>query len=338
MAKPLLLHSEKSIYALDEWNGQIHAFAFSPAKNPISPLTHLNSTSSQGEAPCHSLFYPSTPARLITANYSGSTLCSVPLSPVDGDFGPETDPTRQFFSFKGLGELGPVGWRQEDRHPHGVYLVPGREGAKEDYIVVPDLGTDELRLFAIDKGTGALRMMESHKVTAGDGPRHVVFSSLKKEGGEQESTVMYVMNELSNSVSVHRLSLPSPSASSPITTLDIKCLHAHLSLLPASPFPPETTFEQWHSSELSLSPSQHQLWASNRSEPHNPLHVDLSRGQNDLLAKWELDPQTGLPLGGRKLLDSGGRTPRHFEWCKSGEWLAVAQQDSDEVVIFKVSC
>ena len=91
--------------------------------------------------------------------------------------------------------------RQNAPHPHYVMADPSNE-----FLVVPDLGADLLRLYAIDKTSGKLTDCPAQATSPGTGPRHVTFwtpPAASKVGRRASvaGTMMYSANELSNSVS-----------------------------------------------------------------------------------------------------------------------------------------
>lgn len=91
--------------------------------------------------------------------------------------------------------LGPNITRQDAPHPHEATLDPtGR------FVVVPDLGSDRVRILAID-GAGGLGLTEVEPLAArpGSGPRHLEF--LKLDG----KTLMYLVSELDNTVTVYEV-------------------------------------------------------------------------------------------------------------------------------------
>lgn len=90
-----------------------------------------------------------------------------------------------------LEEPGPNPDRQEAPHPHQVVLDP--TGA---FVVVPDLGADLVRVFAVGEGASLLEG-EALGVEPGSGPRHVAF----REGEDEGDVVMYLISELTNTIS-----------------------------------------------------------------------------------------------------------------------------------------
>jgi 6-phosphogluconolactonase (cycloisomerase 2 family) len=94
----------------------------------------------------------------------------------------------QVFRYK-LAAPGPNPIRQDVPHEHEVILDP--TGC---FIVVPDLGADLLRIFAVNKKTSMLSESSTFAVAPGSGPRHGTF--LKTAG----ATYLFVISELSNTI------------------------------------------------------------------------------------------------------------------------------------------
>ena len=86
---------------------------------------------------------------------------------------------------------GPNRGRQDAPHPHQAVLDP--TGA---YILVPDLGADLVRVFAISEEDGlSVTAVEPLVAAPGSGPRHVSFVE-KEDGG----WFMYLISELTNTI------------------------------------------------------------------------------------------------------------------------------------------
>lgn len=85
--------------------------------------------------------------------------------------------------------------RQEVPHPHQAFLDPtGR------FVLVPDLGADLVRVFAVDPLNLHLTAQEPLTVTPGSGPRHLDF--LVAPNGQ---VYMYLVAELSNTITGYRV-------------------------------------------------------------------------------------------------------------------------------------
>lgn len=288
--------------------------------------------------PCHSSLLTSTnPRQILTANYKGANVHCIQVGK-DGELDART--AKVVSMDKTGSSLGPVGWRQEQAHPHGAH--PDPTGA---FVVVPDLGTDDLRILRVDTVSGAVSEDKIVHMQPGDGPRHVLFGPLRSKGVDgRKETRLYVMNELDNSLSVVGVTYPAAGSSSVLP--DFKVLQQRVSLLPPRPFPHQQNFDSWHSAELVLSPCGHFLLASNRAEAHDPA-AGTREGPDDLVAVLQIDSDGLLVEASRRLVSSGGRAPRHMSFSsesirqpyKAGTpaYLAVAAHDSDEVIIFEFS-
>jgi len=175
--------------------------------------------------------------------------------------------------------------RQQSPHAHQIVFRDGR-------MYCCDLGTDEVRVFRLDRKSGALSALPSIRLPAGEGPRHLVFS--------EDGAFLYVITELGNHIAAFR---PDKSGTSylPLAVCDLVAQEAGDAA----------------ASEISVDPSGRYLFASVRF--------------HDALVRFRLDSETGL-LSDRTEFDCHGKTPRHFSFTPDGRFLLIANQDSDEVV------
>ncbi|KAF2792587.1 putative isomerase YbhE [Melanomma pulvis-pyrius CBS 109.77] len=136
---------------------------------------------------------------IVNAHYQTSqiTTFKLPLS--------NTQPLQTFkYSMNGVGA---VPSRQEAPHPHGAMVDPTGE-----FLIVTDLGADTIRIYKIEKATGKLTDCPSAKPPAGTGPRHSAFwvpSAGSSRIRRAEGTMLFVANELSNTVSAWSVTYPS---------------------------------------------------------------------------------------------------------------------------------
>ena len=93
-----------------------------------------------------------------------------------------------------LDKPGPVADRQASPHEHEAILDPTGQ-----YILVPDLGADLVRVFAYNDDL-SLKPLGPLKVGDGDGPRHAVFYNPYGAACENCTTFMYVVNELAATI------------------------------------------------------------------------------------------------------------------------------------------
>jgi 6-phosphogluconolactonase len=166
------------------------------------------------------------------------------------------------------------------------------------FAVVADLGLDELLVYPFDASHGTLGAPRVIKTDPGVGPRHLTFSA----GGK----FVYVINEMRSSVTVYSYSA-SDGAMVPVQSV---------SSLPSS-FHGKNT-----AAEVVLHPSGKFLYASNR-------------GDDNSIAVFAVDPKKGT-LTLVESVPTEGKTPRNFAIDPSGKWLLVANQDSNNVVKFRI--
>ncbi|EGX49985.1 hypothetical protein AOL_s00076g471 [Orbilia oligospora ATCC 24927] len=215
---------------------------------------------------------------------------------------------------------GPNKERQESSHPHQVVIDPTGH-----YVVAPDLGADLLRLYSVNGSR--LSELQNIKVAAGSGPRHVAFHVIDKpnEIFERNRTMIYVVNELKNTLTVFKTrqwdngtfvfhEVQNVPTLPPTSTENLASL-------------PSPT-----AGEIVISKDKRFLYVSNRNDYS---FKDKKFGSSDSIALYKIDPLTGF-VSFVKLLQAGGVTPRHFSFDQSGKFVAVALQETDTIVIYKV--
>ncbi len=168
----------------------------------------------------------------------------------------------------------------------------------EDYLFTPDLGTDKVVVYKFNSAdTKPLTRADQpyEAVTPGDGPRHITFHPNGK--------FAYLIEELTGTIGVYRYS------DGKLTLLQ------HIATHPAG-------FKgAIGSAEVELSPDNKFLYASNRGDENNIAIFSV----NQTIGKLEL----------KGYQSSMGKAPRHFIMDPSGNYLLAANQDSENVVIFK---
>lgn len=135
---------------------------------------------------------------IAVAHYTGSLLQTYSLH----DFGRTTKLLQSFNFSTPDWKKGPVAARQETPHPHQTILDPTQR-----FILVPDLGSDLVRIFTIDQGTLKLNQVTPLKVPAGYGPRHGKFSLDKISG----THMFYLVGELVAEVTAFKVSYKNSS-------------------------------------------------------------------------------------------------------------------------------
>lgn len=255
----------------EEEAGLVQAFAFN---ENTGAFTLINEQSSGGAHPCHI----SVNNRVVyVGNYSGGNLSVFPIE-ANGGIGKVSNTINN----KGA---GPNKDRQEKPHVHSVNVSPDGQT-----LWVADLGTDEVLVYSIEGAE--LKEKTRIKITPGAGPRHLAF--------HPSLPVVYVINELNNSVSV--ISTDSYKTIQEVSTL------------------PEGFEGKSFCADIHVSPDGKFVYASNR--------------YSDNLAFYAVDSKTGtLKIEGAK--EVGGKVPRNFAISPDGKYVLVANQDSDNIVVFE---
>lgn len=166
-------------------------------------------------------------------------------------------------------------------------------------LLVPDLGMDKLMMYKVDSKTGMLSPADPAfiETMGGAGPRHLAFHPSEK--------FMYLMEELTGTISVYE--------NRENNWIPIQNPTAH----------PMNYKGAMGSADIHVSPDGRFLYCSNR-------------GESNTIAIFSINQSTGIltPLGHQSTL---GVHPRNFTIHPSGNYLLVANRDSDEVVIFQIN-
>jgi 6-phosphogluconolactonase len=165
-------------------------------------------------------------------------------------------------------------------------------------LLAADLGTDDLFIYDI-RPDGSLwpAATPSFVNPPGSGPRHFVFSP--------DNRFVLSLGELSGTISVFSY---QDLTSGPITTVSTV----------AADLPEDAN--RW-CAEILFHPTLPVVYCSNRG----PQEIAL----------FDYEAKTG-GLTRRGAVDCGGKTPRNFRLTPDGRYLLVANQDSDNIAVFKV--
>ncbi|WP_411110471.1 lactonase family protein [Streptomyces sp. c-19] len=268
------------LHAVSETDaGAVAAFDVTgPAPRPLGAPVPVD-----GAAPTHLAV---AAGHLLTANYTSGSVTALPLSG-DGTARPATTVLRH----EGA---GPVTARQAGPHAHQVLPDPGGR-----WVVSVDLGTDSVRICALDPVTGALTLHGETALRPGTGPRHLAF--------HPAGTHAYVLNELEPTLTVCRwdavAGVLEPLGETPVVP-DLV---------------PEDATGTAYPSEVVVAPDGRFLWAAVRGA--------------DTIAVLALDPDgSGASLAAT--VPCGGSWPRDLTLAPSGRHLYAANERSGDVTWF----
>lgn len=233
--------------------------------------------------------------QLFVANYNSGSAAVLSVGP-DGRLGAE--PYVIPFHRDGT---GPVADRQDKSYAHQV--LPSPDGR---FVYVPDLGADRVQVLGVASRPQDTRVVASIPVPEGSGPRRLTFF---QDGAR---TFAYLAMELSCQVQAYELE-PASGALYAIGE-------------PVNAFPPEAATKETRTlAEVVVTNDGRFVYASHRLDP-----------AGDHIAGFARDPSTGtIKLQG--WFPTHGCTPRHFSLSRDKEnrYMAVANQDSDNVVLFR---
>lgn len=166
------------------------------------------------------------------------------------------------------------------------------------FLFVADLGLDKVMTYTFDNKTGKLAPapVPYTEVDPGDGPRHLAFHPSGKYA--------YLATEMSGGVEVFNY----------LKHGQLEFVQ-HMSALPPDYSGPAD------GADIHVSPDGKFLYSS-------------TRGQSNNIAIFSINPGSGMIVyeGHQSTL---GKTPRNFNFDPTGNFLLAANQNSEEIVIFK---
>ena len=152
-----------------------------PAQDTKDQPRQINHQPSNGNWPCH-LALDASGRWLLVSNYQSGNVSVFPIQE-DGALGSMVDNVQHHGH-------GPNPERQEGPHTHSTIFTPDQR-----FVIVADLGLDQLVIYAFDASNGQLSEHARVRCEPGSGPRHMVFHP----NGQQ----FYVSHELNNTVVVY---------------------------------------------------------------------------------------------------------------------------------------
>jgi 6-phosphogluconolactonase len=277
------LYTANSIYTFNgQASGAVSAYSVDATTGHLTLLNEVPSTSTNPafvslDATGHTLF---------VANYNGATIAAFAIKP-DGSIGDRT----AYFAFTGHG-TDPI--RQTQPHPHSIRVDPTNH-----FVLVPDLGLDQVHVYRFDATTGTLTPNDPPfaELPPGSGPRHMVFSA--------DGKFAYVLSEMASTVTLFSWD----------ATRGVLSEVQRVSTLPEGYKAVSTA------AEVRLDRSGRFLYATNR-------------GLNSVVV-FSVNADSGQ-LTQIQQVSTQGKWPRNFEFDPTGHWLIVTNHDSENAVVFAV--
>lgn len=195
--------------------------------------------------------------------------------------------------------------QQNAPHPHQVILDP-----TGSFLLVPDLGADQVRVYAIDHHSGHLNACPSLNCTAGSGPRHGLFWKSKPSHLAQAPvTMLYTVSELGGHFNAFSASYLSSG-----------CLA----------FQEEQSFVPYPGGQLPAGATPAELRMAG-SSLYASIRFDQGFAPNDSLVTLLRSPDGTVKFS--EVSSSYGTVPRTFVINKKGTLVAIGDQASSNVAI-----
>jgi 6-phosphogluconolactonase len=171
--------------------------------------------------------------------------------------------------------------------------------ADNRFLFVPDLGIDKLMIYAFDENTGKITAAKQPFAQSepGAGPRHICFDAT--------NTFAYLIEELSGTVVTYKYKNGKLKRIQRISTM------------------PAGDTSVAGSADIHVTPDGKFLYASNRAEANTIAIFSINQNNGKLAL-----------VGHQSTL---GKTPRNFNFDPTGNFLLVANQNSDAIVVFKIN-
>ncbi|KXL42392.1 hypothetical protein M433DRAFT_50668, partial [Acidomyces richmondensis BFW] len=300
------------LYCLNEGletpNGSLNSFKI----NLDGSLTHVKSATALS-GPVYAVLYgpAAGPRAIALAHYAGSGVSTWLL---DGDHGGFSLNENVAFT---LLHPGPDAVRQEAPHEHQAILDPTGQ-----YILIPDLGADLIRVFSYNRETLKLKPLSPLRVAPGSGPRHVAFWNPYGVACDGCTTYLYLVAELTSTVTSYAVEYLPEAAGLKFTQIQQLTTYGPLGLPPGNA-----------PAGIQITPDNRFLLISNRNNTSFYLpEPDGTIVPSDSLSTFHLGVSNGK-LEFVQLWPSGGMFPRHFDLNTAGNLVAVGNQNSQNVVI-----
>lgn len=200
--------------------------------------------------------------------------------------------------------------RQAGSHPHET--LPDPTG---NYVVVPDLGSDLVRVLRINHETGWLTQCSAGKSEAGDGPRHGLFHTTK-----DGKLVYYAVNELSSTVGVYDTAYGAVGDPNACLTLTLK---QTIDMLPETV---NANGNEVKAAELRIAGEF--LYASSRGDK---LFGAEAGNEKDSLAIYKIG--CGGKLKFITLTSAHGFFPRFFDINKAEDLVVIGGMTTSSVAV-----
>jgi 6-phosphogluconolactonase len=280
---------KKYLFAINQerWEGTRNSTVSSFAiQAGTLALEAINSQSSEGRGICH-IHCSGDGKHIFAANYGSGHATALPVKE-NGEIAAASSVV--------IGEgTGLIESRQEGPHAHQVMLDPG-----QNFLLVPDLGTDKVMIYAFDEEQGMLTPNEAQpffSLAPGSGPRHLAF--------HPDGTSLYIVNELNSTLTA----CSYDGSDGTITMLNTV-----------------STVEDTHEGM--------KYPAAVRVHPGGKYVYASTRGENSCISTFEIKDDGRVSR--IQVMEQVPNWPRDFNLDPAGKFMLVAGERSDEIRLYKI--
>ena len=264
-------------------NSTVTSFSVEPGTWLLEPI---NSQSSEGSGICH-IHCSKNGGHIFAANYGSGHATALPVKE-NGEIRPASSVV--------IGEgSGLVEGRQEGPHAHQVMLDPGQK-----FLLVPDLGTDKIMIYAFEEESGILTPNPAQpffSMAPGSGPRHLAF--------HPKGSYLYIVNELNST----------------ITACAFDASNGTLTLLNTQSTVEDTHEGMKYPAAVRVHPKGNYVYAS-------------TRGENSCISTFEI--QEDGRVSRIQVMEQVPNWPRDFNLDPSGRFMLVAGERADEIRLYRI--
>ena len=221
---------------------------------------------------------------LFTAQYGSGSVAMFPIDS-EGLIQPRCDLKKHTGN-------GPDPARQKSPHPHWVGVDPS-----DQFLMVPDLGIDEVVVYRIDRSKKQLVPQSEGQVPPGAGPRHMKFHPNGKWA--------YVLNEMALSVTHFDYTSTTGALAPKATVIAL---------------PQDEREVANKASEIRIHPRGKFLFSANRG--------------HDSISAFRINKDGTLELIETEAIR--GSWPRNFNLDPTGKWLIAAGRNSNTLTVFSI--
>jgi len=282
--KEFLFAINQEVWSTETRHSTVTSFSVEPQ---TLALNVINSQSSEGSGICH-IHCSKKGDYIFAANYGSGHATALPVK-INGEIAPASSVV--------IGEgTGPVENRQNGPHAHQVMLDPG-----QNYLLVPDLGTDKVFIYSFDSESGELTPNPAQaffELAPGAGPRHLAF--------HPDGNSLYIVNELNSTLTACSFN------GSDGTMTELNSI---------------STVEETHQGM--------KYPAAVRVHPNGKYVYASTRGENSCISTFDIKGDGSVSR--IQVMEQVPNWPRDFNLDPSGKSLLVAGERSDEIRVYSIN-